>query len=205
MVTDTEGSDAFSNQTLVMNVRECDYTQIHIPFQVGDDRSSTWVITRTGSGLSLKHDHRHKDSSEDAVTLYGGLNAEPGFAQVQSFPADSYTRWMFAEKSLPQSLNNIWKIFVYPDSFSYQLVREGREFRVDFDLTQPVDAPPAPWAPGNRHVFLLLDITRLTPSPSILIIFAGGSLFITNVSKFYRLFVAHNLIKQRSKLRQSFL
>lgn len=145
VVTDTADSAAFNNKLLVMHVRECDDTQIHIPFHVGEDRSRTWIITRTGSGLSLKHDHRHKDGSEDEVTMYGGVSHEPGFAQIQSFPADSYTRWMFAEKGLPQSINNTWKIFVYPDRFSYQLVREGREFRVDFDLRQPVEAPPVPW------------------------------------------------------------
>jgi hypothetical protein len=25
------------------------------------------------------------------------------------------------------------------------MVREGREFRVDFDLTNPIEAPAAPW------------------------------------------------------------
>lgn len=145
VVTDTASSQTFNNKTLVMHVRECSDTQIHIPFHVGEDRSRTWIISRTGSGLSLKHDHRHKDGSEDPVTMYGGLAHRPGFAQIQAFPADSYTQWMFAEKGLPQSINNIWKIFVYPDRFSYQLVREGREFRVDFDLNQPVDTPPAPW------------------------------------------------------------
>ena len=145
VVADTTNSEAFNNKALVMHVRKCSNTQIHIPFHVGEDRSRTWIITRTGSGLSLKHDHRHKDGSEDAVTMYGGVSHDPGFAQAQSFPTDSYTQWMFAEKGLPQSIDNIWKIFVYPERFSYQLVREGREFRVDFDLTQPVEAPPAPW------------------------------------------------------------
>ncbi|GGW81764.1 hypothetical protein GCM10007391_13730 [Alteromonas halophila] len=85
--------------------------------------------------------------------MYGGLNHEAGYAQVQSFPADSYTQWMFAVKGLPQSINNIWKIFIYPEHFSYQLVREGREFRVDFDLRQSVEPPPAPWG-GNVTVLL---------------------------------------------------
>ena len=145
LVTDTAGSDSFSGKALIMHVRECTDTQLHIPFHVGDDHSRTWIITRTGSGLTLKHDHRHKDGSEDALTMYGGIASEPGFAQVQSFPADAYTQWMFAEQGLPQSIPNIWRMFVYPDMFSYQLVREGREFRVDFDLTAPVDTPPAPW------------------------------------------------------------
>lgn len=145
LVTDTAGSDSFAGKSLIMHVRECTDTQLKIPFHVGDDHSRTWIVTRTGSGLTLKHDHRHKDGSEDALTMYGGAATEPGFAQVQSFPADSYTKWMFAEQGLPQSVPNIWRMFVYPEAFSYQLVREGREFRVDFDLTAPVTTPPAPW------------------------------------------------------------
>ncbi len=156
IATDTARSEAFANKALVMHVRKCNDSQIHIPFHVGDDHSRTWIITRTGSGLTLKHDHRHQDGSEDAVTMYGGITQEPGFKQVQAFPTDSYTQWMFAEKGLPQSINNVWKIFIYPDRFSYQLVREGREFRVDFDLTLPVDTPPTPWGasqsqPNSAH------------------------------------------------------
>ncbi|NMH60564.1 hypothetical protein HCJ96_11070 [Alteromonas sp. MYP5] len=149
VVVDNARSDAFTNKRLVMHVRECSDDKIAIPFHVGEDRSRTWIITRTGSGLSLKHDHRHEDGSEDAVTMYGGITSTPGFKQVQAFAADSYTQWMFAEKGLPQSIGNVWKMYVYPDSFSYQLVREGREFRVDFDLNQAIDTPPAPWGAEN--------------------------------------------------------
>ncbi|MCW8092726.1 hypothetical protein [Alteromonas sp. ASW11-130] len=145
VVADTTNSDTFKNKSLVMHVSKCDDKQINIPFHVGEDHSRTWIITRTGSGLRLKHDHRHEDGSEDPLTMYGGVTTEPGFNQVQAFPADAYTKWMFAEKGLPQSIHNIWKMFVYPDIFSYQLVREGREFRVDFDLTKPTETPPAAW------------------------------------------------------------
>ncbi len=40
---------------------------------------------------------------------------------------------------------NSWQMYIYPEKFTYRLTREGREFRVDFDLTKPVPAPPAPW------------------------------------------------------------
>jgi hypothetical protein len=55
-----------------MHVRTCSENALRIPFHVGDDHSRTWVITRTENGLRLKHDHRHEDGSEDAVTQYGG-------------------------------------------------------------------------------------------------------------------------------------
>ncbi len=34
---------------------------------------------------------------------------------------------------------------IYDEKFTYRMVREGREFRVDFDLTNPTEAPEAPW------------------------------------------------------------
>ena len=59
---------SFAGKRLVMHVRECSDERIRVPFHVGGDRSRTWVISRTGTGLRLKHDHRHEDGSEDRLT-----------------------------------------------------------------------------------------------------------------------------------------
>lgn len=141
---DNQPSPAFDAK-LVMFVRYCDQVELQIPFYVGDNASRTWIIKKTGSGLSLKHDHRHKDGSDDPVTMYGGHTQDAGYNQIQSFPVDQYSKELFAEQGLPQSITNTWQIYVYPDTFSYRLVREGREFRVDFDLTKPISEPAAPW------------------------------------------------------------
>jgi hypothetical protein len=130
---------------LVMHVRKCTDSQLQIPFHVGDDHSRTWIITKTGSGLSLKHDHRHKDGSNDTSTMYGGHTVDAGWAQAQSFPADQYSKELFISSGIPQSVTNVWQMFVYPETFTYRLVRESREFRVNFDLTKAVAAPPTPW------------------------------------------------------------
>ena len=145
VTVDNADSDSFANKKLIMHVRRCDETQLQIPFHVGEDASRTWLITKTGSGLSLKHDHRHHDGTEDALTQYGGHTIDAGWAQVQSFPADQYSKEMFVEQAIPQSVGNTWQMYIYPDRFTYRLIRQGREFRVDFDLTKPVEAPPAPW------------------------------------------------------------
>ncbi|MCM2254411.1 MAG: hypothetical protein NDJ94_01950 [Vicinamibacteria bacterium] len=135
------GDAAIGAARLVMHVRACTESEIRIPFHVGDDRSRTWVLTRSASGLRLKHDHRHADGTPDAVTQYGGDTAAPGTAQLQEFPADAFTGQL-----LPVSATNVWSFELLPgDSFSYGLRREGRRFRVRFDLKQPVPAPPAPW------------------------------------------------------------
>jgi hypothetical protein len=41
-----------------------------------------------------------------------------------------------------------WFLEVHPDEmFAYGLFREetGLRYRIEFDLTDPVEAPPAPW------------------------------------------------------------
>lgn len=137
---------SFAGKRLVMHVRDCSADEIKIPFHVGDNRSRTWVITRTGSGLRLKHDHRHEDGSEDVLTQYGGDTATPGTARRQEFPVDQFSKDLFNREDAAVSTTNVWAMEVVPGQlFAYELRRENRFFRVDFDLTRPVPAPPPPW------------------------------------------------------------
>ncbi|HEY0027294.1 MAG TPA: hypothetical protein VGC35_05445 [Allosphingosinicella sp.] len=139
----------FAGKRLVMHVRECSAGTIRIPFHVGDDRSRTWVVTRNGAGLRLKHDHRHPDGSEDALTQYGGDSAGDGTATRQLFPADRFSKDMFIRQGRAVSISNIWAMEVHPGrAFAYELRRPGRFFRVEFHLTKPVPAPPPPWGGG---------------------------------------------------------
>ena len=143
MVEGTEpGDKAMEGQRMVMHVRSCTADELRIPFFVGENRSRTWVITRTPTGLRLKHDHRHEDGTEDAVTQYGGDSRAADGLSVD-FYADEYTA-----KLLPASASNIWTMAIEPGkTFSYGLRREAmhRRFRVEFDLGKGVPAPPAPW------------------------------------------------------------
>ena len=139
-------NDPFEGQALVMHVRECRDGEVRIPFHVGENRSRTWVLTRTPSGLRLKHDHRHEDGSPDAVTMYGGDTAAPGTADRQAFPVDAESRAMFERQKLAASVTNTWAMEIDAGRrFRYELSRPGRIFQVDFDLTSPVTPPPAPW------------------------------------------------------------
>ena len=132
-----------------MHVRGCaNPTQrLDIPFHVGDDHSRTWVVTRTSSGLRLKHDHRHQDGSADVVTMYGGDTSTEGTAQRQEFPVDAESIASFKQNGLTGSVNNTWAMEIHDNTFVYELARpNGRLFRVAFDLTQPLaELPPAPW------------------------------------------------------------
>jgi hypothetical protein len=137
--------DAFAGKTLVMHVRECGDDELKVPFHVGDDHSRTWVLTRTGSGLRLKHDHRHQDGSHDAVTMYGGDTAQAGSALRQEFPVDAESIAMFEREGLNASVTNTWAMAIEPQQrFVYELSRPGgRLFKVEFDLTAPVDLRPS--------------------------------------------------------------
>lgn len=142
-----EGDDPFAGKPLVMHVRECSAAELKVPFHVGDDHSRTWVITRTDTGLRLKHDHRHADGSPDAVTMYGGDTDGDGTAVRQSFPVDAESVAMFGREGLKASIQNTWAMEIEPGQrFLYELSRPGgRLFQVEFDLSEPVELPPAPW------------------------------------------------------------
>jgi hypothetical protein len=149
-VVTTDPRDAsFADARLVMHVSACSGSQIRIPFHVGENRSRTWVITRTGAGLQLKHDHRHEDGSEDALTQYGGDTAASGTATRQEFPADDFSKRLFVANDTPDSVENTWALEAGEDVFAYELRRPNRWFRVEFDLERPVPAPPPPWGAAS--------------------------------------------------------
>lgn len=133
----------FKDKTLVMHVRACEKDRIRIPFMVGDDRSRTWVLTRKGDRIELRHDHRHEDGKPDAVTMYGGWTVSNGMATRQMFPADQQTVDVIAAAA-----TNVWWIDLVPGQhYTYNLRRMGSEryFSIKFDLTKEIKAPPPPW------------------------------------------------------------
>ena len=158
----SDAADAdFAGAPMVMHVAECTDERIAVPFHVqldGEwDRSRTWLITRTDAGLRLKHDHRHEDGESDAVTMYGGDTASEGTARAQNFPVDAESIAIFEREGLTASVTNVWTVEVDPAGaengrFAYQLRRtveggapEPRLFRVEFDLSKEVEAPPPAW------------------------------------------------------------
>lgn len=140
----------FAGKPLVMHVRECGGDVVRVPFHVGEDRSRTWVFTRTPAGLQLKHDHRHADGSPDALTMYGGdaaLARAPAPSSLRiAFPVDAASIAMFQAGGRAVSTTNTWAVELSGNRFVYELSRPGgRLFRVVFDLDRPVSAPPPPW------------------------------------------------------------
>lgn len=138
VVTNDPVDADFANSRLLMQVRDCSPTEVRIPFHVGEDKSRTWVITRTDAGLRLKHDHRHEDGTEDELSQYGGDTATTGTATRQEFPADEFSKELFLTKGNPASVTNVWAVEVQDAIYAYELRRPERFFRVEFDLTKPV-------------------------------------------------------------------
>jgi len=154
VIHDTEASDVWGKATIVLHIRSCGKSEIKAPLHVGDNRSRVWILTRLyGDNLRLKHDHRHADGAADTVTMYGGKSDSPDAALV-SFPVDQESIDMFEANGLAASVSNTWHMSVDGDAFHYRLTRpSGRDFIVEFDLSQPVAAPPDAWdlAAGSGH------------------------------------------------------
>lgn len=136
--------DWWEAERVVMHVRECHDDEIRIPLHIDDDRSRTWVVTRTDAGLQLKHDHRLEDGTPDeANTDYGGHTEDAGSRWRQTFPADDYS-----VGEVPGRATQFWYLELRPEQdFVYGLLRQetGLHYRVVFDLATPVEEPPPPW------------------------------------------------------------
>lgn len=135
--------DGFTGEKLVMHVMTCQENEIKIPFHVGNNHSRTWIITKNKQHiLTLKHDHRHEDGSEDKITQYGGTSPNYGNSDLQYFPAD-----IFTQKLISYAFSNVWWITLNTESFSYNLAKIGsnRVFSITFDLKKEVNTPEKPW------------------------------------------------------------
>ena len=123
----------FAGKRLIAHVRDCSPQEMRIPFSVGEDHSRTWIITRSGTGLRLKHDHRHEDGTEDKVSQYGGDTLTPGTDLRQEFPADAFTKDLLVREGNVAGAANVWAMETgSPAPLVYELRRPSRFFRVEF-------------------------------------------------------------------------
>ena len=137
-----EEDEDFGGKRLVMHVRSCSDTEMKIPFFVGEDKSRTWILGFKDDRITLKHDHRHEDGTEDDINFYGGVTTNAGKADIQIFSADAHTQEM-----IPAAATNVWWITLDGTSFTYNLRRLGtdRVFKVVMDLSKTIETPDAPW------------------------------------------------------------
>lgn len=118
---------------LVMSVATCSEREIRIPLQVGEDKSRTWVLTMSDSGLLLKHDHRHSDGTPDKQTDYGGWASADGSATRQQFAADEETANLISDAA-----TNVWAVEIDAEKqrFTYALERHNApRYKAVFNLS----------------------------------------------------------------------
>lgn len=123
------------NKPMTITVEAVSDEEVRVPLKVGENRSRTWILTRTPEGVQLKHDHRHEDGTPDDVTNYGGLDSKSELSTLLVFPADADTA-----KMLPEAASNVWSLRLSPDGkqLFYYLERHGKpRFEAVFDLSQP--------------------------------------------------------------------
>ena len=100
-----KGQDSFAGKQLRAHIASCSNSTIKIPFDVGEDKSRTWIISKSLNGLQLKHDHRHDDGTPDEINMYGGTALDIGNSLSQSFAADEHTAAM-----IPEAATNVWTL-----------------------------------------------------------------------------------------------
>lgn len=131
------------DEMLIAHWRVCEDDRIEIPFHIetdeGWDRSRTWILTRHEHSLEIRHDHRTPDGAPDETTMYGGFTEDAGTATRQEFLSE--------ERTEETGIWRGWRLDIEPGTrYSYGTVRgEDWSWRVDFDLSEPIDPPPAPW------------------------------------------------------------
>jgi hypothetical protein len=146
LVLEPPGDDMLTGtEELIVHFRGCGADTLRLPFHIEKeeaqtwDRSRTWVYIRHADGLELRHDHRHEDGTPDETTWYGGRTEAPGSPGEQEF--------VFAERRAPDGSVLGWRIQIVPgERYTYGTFRgDDYTWRVDFDLSTPVPAPPPPW------------------------------------------------------------
>ncbi|TVR53663.1 MAG: hypothetical protein EA421_10670 [Gemmatimonadales bacterium] len=127
---------------LVLEFRVCSPDEVSVPVWMGDNGSRTWVFTRTGGGIDLRHDHRHPDGRSEPNTFYGSFVAQPPVATE----APSPNRHEF-KRITDEGMSTGWVVEIIPgERYTYGTQRDGEwRHRFDFDLSQPVPSPGDPW------------------------------------------------------------
>lgn len=148
ITSDDPQDEDWRGKTVIADFETCTDTGLRIPLHVGDDHSRTWLIALNDDGrLALRHQHNHEDGSPDAITMYGGKSSGASTATRQVFPTDRKTIELFEAEGIPESKANIWSMEIDPEDnvFVYDLQRPERHFRVEFDLSSPVESPGEAW------------------------------------------------------------
>jgi hypothetical protein len=125
---------------LVVHFRECGDEELRFPLHVDENRSRTWIFIRHADRLELRHDHRHRDGTEEANTWYGATTLDVGTPNRQEFVSER---------------NGVlvgWRVEIEPGRrFTYGTIRDGAwRHHLEFALDRPATIPPPPWGHTTR-------------------------------------------------------
>ncbi|MDP3468065.1 MAG: hypothetical protein Q8S11_07005 [Daejeonella sp.] len=130
---DTTRANDFWGRVLSFKVNKSKRNELKLPFNVGENQTRTWVLTKTKDGIRLKHDHRHTDGSPDSITNYGGDSDQKISNRLaQYFPADEFT-----SNLIPAARTNRWIMEFSPDKKKlYYILERNTElrFKAEFNL-----------------------------------------------------------------------
>lgn len=129
-----KANDEMADARLIVRFQDWGPDELRVPFQVDDNFSRTWILTRTDKGLLLKHDHRHEDGTPDEVTSYGGWATDSGTAHQQFFLADAETRELFPHADDTAG----WTLELQPEEgrLLYYVSNKGEvRYRAVFDIS----------------------------------------------------------------------
>ncbi len=136
-------SDFENVEQIRIHIRECSDELIHTSLHINENHSRNLMLTRVEGTLQLKHDHRYEDGTEEEISQYGGLAPQPGLPHRQIFEADELTA-----EILPDRFDNFWFLdFMDEETFAYGVhwPKHGNSIRLEFDITETIEPPPAPW------------------------------------------------------------
>lgn len=130
---DTTKANDFWGKVLSFRVSSSKRSELRLPFNVGENQTRTWILTKTQGGVRLKHDHRHTDGSPDSITNYGGDSDQKISTRLsQYFPVDEFT-----SKLIPAAKTNRWIMEFSPDRKKFYYILERNKelrFKAEFNL-----------------------------------------------------------------------
>jgi len=133
----------FDADQIIIHVRNCTDTLTHISLHIDANHSRNLMLTKVNGTLRLKHDHRNPDGTEEEISQYGGDAPSPGLKTRQIFEADEHTA-----EILPNRFDNFWFLDIMDEqtlAYGVHWPKHGNSIRMEFDISSPVEAPPAPW------------------------------------------------------------
>lgn len=139
VVSDDPQDEDWRREVLTLGPIGCsDEGVMSMPLAVGANTSRTWFLTPQDGRIEFRHQHLLDNGDIDPVSDYGGYSENltlDGGVWTVDFPADEKTVKIFKETGLDVSITNVWTFEYRAGIFlNYELNRENRNFRAEFDL-----------------------------------------------------------------------